>query len=296
MRGDPSLLRFLPALLAALMAGATLDLAAAQSRDPSGVGASTTENFTFRQTFTEIERKFGFEIDWEQETYRIAYSPTVQGSCRGAAEWEIDQFAPVLGEELSLYPPETIRASGLKRVILCRDLWINYNGLNQNVEGGPDNANQALYVSVSYTYKVNSRDKQRRFLHHALFHYFDTVMKLMWDDPEWEALNPEGFTYGAYGKGGQYDRRPETGLLSTAYPGFLNKYSTGTLPDDKADMFAYMMVLYRYVDTRARPDLVIRSKMALIKRRMLKFSPEFDELVWQRIARIKRDVAVYTTP
>ncbi|MCH7945839.1 MAG: hypothetical protein IIC73_07485, partial [Armatimonadetes bacterium] len=143
--------------------------------------------------------------------------------------------------------------------------------------------------------KVNNRHKQKRVINHALYHMIDIALGQAWEDDEWRALLDEGFKYGQFGAAGHVDRTSKTGLLTTEYPGFLNKYSTGHIADDKADMFAYMIVAYDYVEARSKDNRQVRAKMDMIKSRMKQFSPEMDESFWTKIAAVERDLAPYMT-
>jgi hypothetical protein len=117
----------------------------------------------------------------------------------------------------------------------------------------------------------------------------------MWTDPEWVALNPAGFEYGKLTRGGIHDRTAETGLLSTEYPGFVNRYGTGNVPDDKADLFAYLMVIHYWVLERAQKDSYLQAKVKLIKSRLAGFEPGLDASFWERVDGVRRDVAPYLT-
>jgi hypothetical protein len=105
----------------------------------------------------------------------------------------------------------------------------------------------------------------------------------MWKDPEWVALNPPKFEYGVYSRGGVHEARAGAGSLSTDYPGFLNLYSTGNLPDDKAEVYAYLMVIHSWVRERSRQDEYLQRKVAVIKARLAALDPAFDNGFWNRI-------------
>jgi hypothetical protein len=242
-------------------------------------------------TLNELATEYGIEIIWDQGPYEDEY-PGGRRVARDAAEWEIELYAPILAEELGLYPIDLVERSGLRRIILCRDLWVEAEGVDQHVSATLDSG--TIYLSASYTYKVNNRPKQRRVVHHVFFHLLEAAMGSNLADPEWEALNPDGFHYGDYGAGGQHDRTSASGLLTTDYPGFLNRYSTGHHLDDKGDMFAYMMVVHHYVEGRAERDEIIRAKMEEIKRRLAAFAPGVNGGFWARVAAIGRDVTPYT--
>jgi hypothetical protein len=84
-------------------------------------------------------------------------------------------------------------------------------------------------------------------------------------------------------------------LLSTEYPGFVNRYGTGNVPDDKADLFAYLMVIHYWVLERAQKDSYLQAKVKLIKSRLAGFEPGLDASFWERVDGVRRDVAPYLT-
>jgi len=248
----------------------------------------------YKIEFKKLADKYNIIIDWHTGSYRDEI-PDGLMTARNANDWELEAYAPILISELSLYPVIFVQKAQLKRIIVCRDLWVDSRGRNENVSATLDNKNKTLYLCISYTYKVNNRYKQRRVIHHAFFHMLDDVMGLINKDSEWAKINPEGFNYGDYGLGGQYDRSSEAGLLTDKYPGFLNKYSTGYLADDKADIFAYMMVLYHYVEKRAKKDKVIEAKMQLMKKRLKQFCSDVNSNFWKKVEKIKRNITPYKT-
>jgi hypothetical protein len=246
----------------------------------------------FPAEFQKLSDRFGVDIDWDvgavEEKHRWG-----KRSMRQPADWELQAYAPVLVDELSLYPPSVIRKSGVRRILVGRDLWVESAGVNQNVSGTLDPGTQTLYLCISYTYKVNNRAKQRRVIHHAMFHQLDQAMGLIREDPDWVSLNSAGFAYGSHGKGGHFDRTSQSGLLSSRFPGFLNRYSTGNLADDKADTFAYMIVAHSYMHSRGQRDPVVAAKMEFLVRRTVAFFPGLDAAFWARVRGIPRSTAPY---
>ena len=296
--------KVLPAAVLTVIAGVALGSEVRPVlAQPQGLAPAQEDPRDFRDALNELATKYGVQIVYDQGPY------TWDGgrrTARNPADWEIAQYTPVLVDELSLYPAEFVRNSGAKRIILCRDLWVDSEGVNQHISGTLDSGTGTLYLAVDYTYKVNNQPKQRRVFHHAFFHLLDGTMELLDEDacpggcsqpadPDWKALNPPGFEYGDYGLGGQHDRTSQTGLLTKAYPGFLNLYSAGHIADDKADIFAYLMVVHHYVEDRGRDDDVIQAKIELMKRRLEAFSPDLNASFWARVASIGRDVTPYTT-
>lgn len=255
--------------------------------------ADSTESADFRALLGDVAERYAIEITWGDGPYRYD-TDWGWGAADNAGDWEVDMFAPILAEELNLYPRTFFGKADLSGVILARDIWVEQQGVARNVAGYIFDGK--ILASVSYTYKVNHRDKQRRYLHHLIWHQIDSLAGTLWEDPEWVALNQEGFEYGLHSKGGVHDRSSESGLLSSDYPGFINRYGTGNVPDDKADLFAYLMVAHHWVEARAAEDPFLRAKVSTIKKRLAEFDPVFDAAFWEKIDAVQRDVSTYFRP
>ncbi len=259
---------------------------------PDGKDVDQSYDDDFAEHLAEAAEKFGVEIVWEFGELYEEFNGGVR-EAKQPADWEMAQYVPILLEEMGLYPDDILQKSGVKKIVICRDIVVTTGDLPQHISGHLDFDREALYPATDYTYKVNNRAKQRRVLHHALYHMMDLVLDDVAEDDEWRTLLDEGFEYGQFGEAGHVDRTSKTGILTTQYPGFLNKYSTGHIADDKADMFAYLMVAHHYVMARAAEDEQIAAKVAMIKKRMLELSPEMDDEFWKKIDAIRRDVAPY---
>src|SRR5262249_1253771 len=106
------------------------------------------------------------------------------------------------------------------------------------------------------------------------------------EDERWASLNPRGFRYGTGGENAQ--NMPQSSWLSDDYPGFLNHYSTTAIEEDKAEVFANLMVESEYMESRAKRDPVIRAKVRRMKEFMIGFCPETDDQFWGRASSFKR--------
>ncbi len=167
----------------------------------------------------------------------------------------------------------------MQRIVLCRGL--TYGG--QNRAAVPDFEHDTLFLDV--VAGDHDRDYQRHAIHHDLFHILDDEDDgQLYSDNRWLKLNSPGFQYGSGGERMQDDQW--SGVLWNR-PGFLNKYSTSGVEEDKAEIFAYMMTDYGFVDNRAATDDVIRKKMAAMKTLLEKFCPDIDESFWKGAAVIK---------
>jgi hypothetical protein len=237
------------------------------SRSPSTVDANSV--------LTALAAKFNIQIatrDVQPRDRRIH-----------AAACDTDELAryeSLFAEEFGLYPPDVIRRVGLERVVLCKGL--SYAGQARGAV--PDFGSNTLYLDAvrggwDPTYL-------RKVIHHDFFHMIDYRDDgSLYADKEWESLNPRGFHYGNGGANAQGDS--QSSLLTDRYPGFLNSYSKTGVEEDKAEIFANLVVEPNYVERRARTDPVLRAKVSALKRRMVQFSPEADDGFWSRIAALR---------
>lgn len=232
-----------------------------------------------QRALADVAGSDGIEI----ATFGRSAVSTRYGRIQGQAATadEIDRYADLFIPEFSLYPPSLIRQSGLVRVVLCKDL--SFDG---QLRGAiPDFEHETLYLDVlrgGY-----SRLYLREILHHEFFHIIDYGDDgSVYEDAQWAALNPPGFKYGTGGKDAQ--QRADAGVLTDKYPGFLNYYSTTGVEEDKAELFANMIVNSQYVSRRAKTDRVLRAKVQTLRRMLADFCPEIDESFWARAAELRR--------
>src|SRR5262249_29502615 len=127
----------------------------------------------------------------------------------------------------------------------------------------------------------------REVIHHEFYHIIDyrDDGKLYQDD-SWAKLNPPDFKYGTGGKNAQND--PTVSLSSDKYPGFLNRYATTGVEEDKAEIFSHLMAEPQMVLDRAAKDMVLQSKVDRMKELMSIFCPAMDKKYWETILQTKR--------
>jgi len=150
-----------------------------------------------------------------------------------------------------------------------------------------------FFIDLPYAKQAIDSGTRVRFIHHVLWHQLDERAGTLWNDPEWTALNPADFRYGVYSKGGVHEKRQGTGRLVTEIPGFLNLYSTGNVPDDKAEVFAYLVVLHSWMQQRANVDPYLRNKIRLIKSRFAALSADFSDAFWSSVDASSDDAGNY---
>jgi hypothetical protein len=233
-----------------------------------------------RRALTEMARRDAIEIVTLDPQFPIA---TTYGKIAGraAAGDEIDRYSVLFLREFSLYPPSLIKRCGLKRIVLCKEL-----AFDGQLRGAiPDFEHDTLSLDVLrggydplYLCKV---------LHHEFFHIIDYRDDgHVYEDKEWAALNPPGFKYGTGGKNAQHVASARE--LTEKFPGFLNYYATTGVEEDKAEVFANLIVDPAYVAKRAKADRVLGAKVHAIKNALAKFCPEVDAAFWSKAATVKR--------
>jgi hypothetical protein len=200
---------------------------------------------------------------------------------RAATEQALRMYLRWFPDEFRLYPVEAIRNSRLRRVILCAEL--KFAG--QFRTAIPDFEHNTLYLDIERA--STSRIYQILVFHHELFHVFDYADDFrVYEDAAWVELNEDDFRYGSGGKNAQDN--PETSVLTDRYPGFLNHYSTTGVEEDKAELFANLVVRAKTVERRAESDPVLRTKCDRMRELLHQFCPELDDQFWLAAKKLKR--------
>jgi len=237
----------------------------------------------------------GFDFDRALQRFTTKYQlsllqrpsfpvKTRHGDINGSvvAASDIKVYARLFFPEWDLYPPALIKKIMLKSVAFCTDL--SFAG--QARTAIPDMENHVLYLDVKRGFYSNTY--VRRTIHHELFHFIDFYddWKLYQDD-EWAALNPKGFTYQSGGKNAQGSA--QASLITDAHPGFFTTYSMSGVEEDKAEVFSVLIVLSAIAQAREKKDPIIAAKIARMKQLLVRFVPEVDETFWAAAAQLRRD-------
>lgn len=131
-------------------------------------------------------------------------------------------------------PDDVLQALDLKYIIFCGDLYQE----KKKVGGFPVPVNDLMLLNL--THRTQNRDIQEFFLH-EFYHLLEDRHKLV-KDPVWMQLFGIGYRYNYAGGG------PESSQLGSGTYGFLNRYSESFPYEDRAEIFAMLMV--------ARPELI----------------------------------------
>ncbi len=193
---------------------------------------------------------------------------------KGSPAHRIEKYQSLFADEFNHYPKELVRNSKLKRVVLCENL--SFAGQRRNAI--PDFEHDTLYLDIERG--DYNQLYQRKVIHHEFFHMIDYRDDgKVYLDATWSALNESTFRYGSGGRNAQSDA--STSLLTDRYPGFLNHYSTTGVEEDKAEMFANMLVEPQHVERRAFKDPIVNSKCEAMKSLIKKFCPEVTDEFWK---------------
>ena len=77
-------------------------------------------------------------------------------------------------------------------------------------------------------------------------------------------------------------------ILTDKYSGFLNYYSTTGVEEDKAEVFANLIVDPAYVENRIKNDAVLRAKVKMMQKLLRSFCPDVNAAFWKRVRLMKR--------
>lgn len=204
---------------------------------------------------------------------------TIDG--KSADRKQLRDYTSLFAPEFALYPPDLVQRAQIKRVVLCSEL--SFAG--QRRAAIPDYEHDTLYLDVARG--MYSKPYVRKVIHHEFFHVIDYCDDgSVYQDERWASLNPAAFKYGSGGRAAQ--DLHETSVLTTKFPGFLNHYSTTGVEEDKAEVFANLIVDLQYVEDRTAKDPVLNAKVKRMKELLAKFCPEMNGKFWEKAREMKR--------
>lgn len=186
------------------------------------------------------------------------------------------QFAP----EFSLYPQMLVAKAGLRRIVLCEHLSYGAHDWPMFADYERSDIFMDLGCPMDGMWYVCAG------IHHEFFHLIDHRMGRDLLDDRWTTLNRKNFQYGTKSTR-EYEKY--SALLPTEeYPGFMSLYSTSALPEDKAEVFANIIVDPIGVEKKTKKDLVLRAKVQRMKELMSEFCPNVNEEFWEKARKVRR--------
>jgi hypothetical protein len=171
----------------------------------------------------------------------------------------LKQYASMFKYEFSKYPKSWVKKLGLKKIYIATKVTNVYK-----VAAIPRSPSEMIY-SIEY----GTDDYARGVVHHEFHHFVDYYRFGSYypNDTTWNNLNDTGFTYGsggfsAYEDGWDNSEHPEEG--------FVTGYAMTGSEEDRAEVFAYIMVdsrntrLYRW----AKTDDILLDKIKYMKNKL----------------------------
>ncbi|MCP3916578.1 MAG: hypothetical protein GY711_13560 [bacterium] len=222
----------------------------------------------------KLAKRHGIEVVYKDLSFPV---PTAHGPIVGksATAKELEAYVPLFIREFGRYPDEFVKRLSLKRIVLCRTLVFD----GQLRTAIPDFQHRTMYYDAARS--MTTIHYARTTIHHELFHMADWLDDgLIYKDTGWLELNDDKFRYGSGGENAQGDR--SMSLLTDRYPGFLTKYSTTGVEEDKAEVFAHLFVCPDIVAERIKSDRVLEYKVARMKGLLESFCKKFDRSFWRK--------------
>ncbi len=199
----------------------------------------------------------------------------------GVGNKALSPYTDLFVSEFQLYPTDIIKKAKLKRVVLCKELAFD----GQARTAIPDFEHDTLYLDVERG--GYNKSYQRAVLHHEFFHIIDYGDDgNLYTDKLWEPLNTSGFKYGDGGRKAQDVQT--TSILTDKFPGFLNHYSTTGVEEDKAELFAHLIIHSAYVEERATKDAVVKTKVERMREMLSGFCPDMNDKFWTKVRQFQR--------
>lgn len=266
----------------ALRYSATAAIIAAALVSASGrIRASDASSAAFERRRAEIAENYGVDVAPAENAFELDGAPKAVGKPPGPRESE--RYAVLLARELSLYPKDLVKRARLKRIVLCSDLRYCDAGDPGRVCLGISSYDPpTIYLNISLD--AWAARYACLTIHHELFHVIDNADDGVLDqDKGWSSFNPRGFKYAARREGDAADADRDS-----APRGFASVYGTIDVAEDKAEVFAHLIVNGSHMTRRAETDPYLRAKIIAAKHALATFCPEVDETFWDAARRLER--------
>lgn len=241
------------------------------------------------QDLSEADNKI---IQWAKDNYGVEIVtsgtewPMKRSNCiingKDAPAKSISAYLPLLKSELAKYPKSLLEKAGTKKMVLAVKLAVG----KQERSAVPDWDEMILFLDVENGKEVATY--HRRVFHHEFYHIIDYADdRKVYEDKDWTKLNPKDFKYG---KGGasMYETGEDVFSKSEKIPGFLNKYGTAGVEEDKAELFSFLFTDHAFLKKRCEKDESVRSKVSRMKELMESFCPDMDEKFWEKLNKPKK--------
>jgi len=248
-----------------------------------------------------IEKKWGITVLWEPGSP----APPMPAKVRLVYSYFTDKkivqfkaFVRMLREELDMYPDAIVSRLGFGNIyILDEFTYRDVKLAGQSFSWIPKPA-VAYGLNSFKPEDANSRAFFSRTTHHEVFHAIErqfTVASGTLFGPEWNALNEEGFRYRIGPNSVSAEGQPTHTKDNAGRKGFAESYGMNIATDDRATMYARMMVADKVFYGRLPTDPILLAKTKRLQEffgniRQELSIPESNPL-YQMLARTPADAA-----
>ena len=245
--------------------------------------------YNFQEKISEIEYKYNINLEYKNPP-RPAYAKTNVTALSEKDEAELARYIKIFYEEINKYPQDFIKNIDLREVVFVKNISVTQK-LNEKTvthyrAAYPDYPNEVLFYDIYYGkfYKPYERE----IIHHELYHMVEEEINgsSYYKDPIWASFNDPKFKYKS---GGAQAYEDKLDISSKPPKGFISTYSTYGLEEDKAEIFANLMIpkLSKKLYSLAAHDPILAKKMEYMKKFLSKHSKYMNEYFWQNIRNCK---------
>ncbi len=188
-------------------------------------------------------------------------------------------------EEIQKYPKKFFVDGRLKGIVLVKTMFNKENP----AEGIYDYKTKMIYMD--FLRSQGRKIAQQHNIHHEIYHFieYEAIGRRGWQDLKWMKFNPEGFKYGhleEFGKNARTDLK-----YSSQEAGFVSPYSMTAMKEDKAEIFACLMVesQHKLMHKWAIKDRILENKIKYMKDFMSLFSDHIDEQFFDKLFKYRKN-------
>ena len=184
-------------------------------------------------------------------------------ACFNSSKLDIEKKMPIIEKNLNKYSSEFLDKINLKYIVLCENLSV----AQISAAGVPNSKIKTLIIDIKF-----DEEHFERVLHHEIFHMINDTHKKKFLNEEWKNFNNSEFKYAQCST---CSDRLGLSLLKEN-KGFITQYSMSTASEDMAEVFSFIMINNKKIETRALKDPILNKKILFIKKNILKIDENFN--------------------
>ena len=181
--------------------------------------------------------------------------------------------------ELAKYGESVLRRAPLRRIVLGSDLRADGRPRGGLTVGGSG----VILLDVGHPGPLGADDPLRHSFHHEISHALDNAFRPdAGRDARWSRLNPADFTYGGEEIVRALEVLGEDPRGRPDVPGFLTYYAMASPGEDRAEIFAAMMIAPEALRLVVEEDPIVAAKCRLLRSELVGWDPGFAAILKSR--------------